>query len=74
MTSDRDIPAEAPVPERGSGDRAIAAAAEDWSAWETTSADGFEYAPWDAAPNKVSDRRGAYEVRKRAAAKGKRKK
>ncbi|OBB27757.1 FABP family protein [Mycolicibacterium peregrinum] len=28
MTSDRDIPAEASVPERGSGDRAIAAAAE----------------------------------------------
>ena len=53
---------------------AMAAAAEDWSAWEATSSDGFEYAPWAEAPGKVSERRGAYAEKKRGAAASKRRK
>ena len=43
--------------------REIAAAAEDWSAWDAAAADGLESAPW--TPGRVAERKARYGNKKR---------
>jgi antitoxin component of MazEF toxin-antitoxin module len=46
---------------------AMAAEAEDWSAWEATTADGLNDAPWESVgPRRVAERRSKYPARRRS--------
>lgn len=45
--------------------RAMAAAAEDWSAWDDTLGDGLDAIPWDAAPGRrVAEPKAAYRTKR----------
>jgi antitoxin component of MazEF toxin-antitoxin module len=41
--------------------REMAAAAEDWSAWNSTAGDGLDSTPW--SPARVAENRGRYTAR-----------
>jgi len=46
--------------------REMAAAAEDWSAWDATIADGVEDIPWEAArPRRVAETKAKYKAHRR---------
>lgn len=46
--------------------RAMAAAAEDWSAWDGTAADGLDETPWEPAePRRVAEAKRQYDSRRR---------
>ena len=46
--------------------RAMAEAVEDWSAWDSTAADGLNDVPWDPArPRRVAEPKRGYESRRR---------
>jgi len=43
----------------------MARAAEDWSEWESTSADGLEEVPWETdIPRRVAERKVSYKTRR----------
>ncbi|MGH7720418.1 MAG: hypothetical protein ACREON_16430, partial [Gemmatimonadaceae bacterium] len=46
--------------------RAMAKAAEDWSAWDVTAADGLSDVPWEPVqPRRVAEPKRAYSPRRR---------
>ncbi|MCX6565943.1 MAG: AbrB/MazE/SpoVT family DNA-binding domain-containing protein [Candidatus Aminicenantes bacterium] len=50
--------------------REMAAAREDWSEWEATSADGLEEIPWESrSTHRVAERKSRYAVKARSAGK-----
>lgn len=51
--------------------REMAAASEDWDAWDVTLADGLDEVPWEAAKSRVVAERGSKRSRA-ARARGKR--
>lgn len=45
--------------------REMAASPEDWSAWDTTVADGLAEVPWEAEADRVAERPSAYRAKRR---------
>ena len=43
--------------------REMAAAAEDWSAWDATAADGLDAVPWTPAVGRAAEPRARYTTR-----------
>jgi antitoxin component of MazEF toxin-antitoxin module len=43
--------------------REMAAANEDWAAWDGALADGLDEIPWDARPSRVAEPRRKYQKR-----------
>ena len=44
--------------------REMAAAAEDWGAWDAAAGDGLAAVPWDAQPVRAAEKRAVYRARR----------
>ena len=44
--------------------REMAAAAEDWSAWDSAADDGLANTPWDSPVSRVAEKRTVYRARR----------